>query len=129
MAVITTLTTFTPLHTFNTNQPLNFTHNHLLSLKSISRRPRTISLALGEESLGDFGARDPFPAEIETNFCDRVGVFDTEHKILIPNVAALSLAHQECGPINGPMSEDDAKSLLRKVNFVSYEVILCKYGN
>lgn len=71
--------------------------------------------------LGDFGARDPFPAEVESRFAEKVlGNVDTEHKILIPNVSALSLAQQECSPVSplqSPMSVDDAQMLLRKVIF------------
>ncbi|XP_041992570.1 probable pterin-4-alpha-carbinolamine dehydratase, chloroplastic [Salvia splendens] len=69
--------------------------------------------------LGDFGARDPFPAEIESNFADKVqGNVSTEHKILIPNASALSLAQMHCAPladIRHPLSLDDAKKLLFKV--------------
>ncbi|KAF7822426.1 putative pterin-4-alpha-carbinolamine dehydratase, chloroplastic [Senna tora] len=69
--------------------------------------------------LGDFGARDPFPAELESNFGEKViGSFSTEHKILIPNLSALSLSQQDCTPISplqSPMSEDDAKKLLKKI--------------
>lgn len=69
--------------------------------------------------LGDFGARDPFPQELESNFAEKVlGNVDTEHKILIPNVSALSLAKQDCAPIpplQPPMSIDDAQKLLKKV--------------
>ncbi|KAL6320942.1 hypothetical protein AAG906_010751 [Vitis piasezkii] len=84
-------------------------------------RPRLgrVALAMGGDLLGDFGARDPFPAEIESKFGEKVlGNLDTEHKILIPNVSALSLAQQECSPVSGldpPMTEEDAQKLLRKV--------------
>ncbi|KAK6135553.1 hypothetical protein DH2020_030724 [Rehmannia glutinosa] len=75
--------------------------------------------AMDKDYLGDFGARDPFPAEIESNFGDKVlGNVSTEHKILIPNASALSLAQQECTPVSQlqqPMSEDEAKQLLFKV--------------
>ncbi|KAK4480639.1 hypothetical protein RD792_013717 [Penstemon davidsonii] len=69
--------------------------------------------------LGDFGARDPFPEELESNFADKVlGNVSTEHKILIPNASALSLAKLECTPISQlqqPISEEEAKQLLFKV--------------
>ncbi|KAI3720897.1 hypothetical protein L2E82_31895 [Cichorium intybus] len=110
---------FAPPLTFSTNQTHNsavFTHHRIVGRGSMTTR--TKRLALGNDSLGDFGARDPFPAEIETNFSDRVGLFDTEHRILIPNVAAMSLAQQECTTIShlqSPISEDDAQQLLRKV--------------
>ena len=85
MAVITTPPTFT-FTTVQHHNTLNFARNHLLNLKfTTTRRTRTISLALGNELLGDFGARDPFPAEIETNFFDKVGIYDKaakSHKIL-----------------------------------------------
>lgn len=76
--------------------------------------------AQASDLLGDFGARDPFPAEIESGFGDKVlGSFSTEHKILIPNLSALSLAQQKCSPVSPlqpPMLEEDAKALLKKVN-------------
>ncbi|XP_047939544.1 probable pterin-4-alpha-carbinolamine dehydratase, chloroplastic [Salvia hispanica] len=109
----------------------------LSSLLSISRispyRPRDIlpstarstPLRLRAEGpknidiLGDFGARDPFPAEIESNFADKVqGNVSTEHKILIPNASALSLAQMQCAAIadiHHALSLDDAKKLLFKV--------------
>lgn len=69
--------------------------------------------------LGDFGARDPFPAELESSFGEKVvGYGNTEHKILIPNISALSLSQQECAPISpvqSPISLDDAQALVRKV--------------
>lgn len=74
---------------------------------------------MGTDILGDFGARDPFPAEIESNFGDKViGYSNTEHKILIPNARALALSQQECVPVSSlqaPMAEDEAKMLLKKV--------------
>ncbi|KAF3655337.1 putative metacaspase-1-like [Capsicum annuum] len=77
--------------------------------------------------LGDFGARDPFPAEIESQFGEKVlGFASTEHKILIPTASALSLAQQECTPISPsqtPLSEFEAKQLLLK----SVIVILTEY--
>ncbi|KAM7273883.1 hypothetical protein ACFE04_028547 [Oxalis oulophora] len=73
----------------------------------------------GHDMLGDFGARDPFPAEVASEFGDKVlGFGSTEHKILIPNISALSLAQLECkalSPLQTPMSYDDAHKLLRKV--------------
>ncbi|XP_057971731.1 probable pterin-4-alpha-carbinolamine dehydratase, chloroplastic [Malania oleifera] len=75
--------------------------------------------ALGGDMLGEFGARDPFPAEIESGFGEKVlGNVDTEHKILIPDLSALSLARQHCSPVppsQPPMSEEDAQKLLNKV--------------
>ncbi|GMH26681.1 hypothetical protein Nepgr_028524 [Nepenthes gracilis] len=76
-------------------------------------------LAMGSDLLGDFGARDPFPAEIESKFGEKVlGNMNTEHKILIPIASALSLSQQECTPISHlqpPMCIDVAKQLLLKV--------------
>ena len=86
------------------------------------RRPGGAALtvrAVGGGLLGDFGARDPFPAELESKFGEKVlGNMDTEHKILIPNLSALSLSQQLCQPVDPlqpPMSEDDATKLLKKV--------------
>nr|XP_043632365.1 probable pterin-4-alpha-carbinolamine dehydratase, chloroplastic [Erigeron canadensis] len=113
MAILPTLC-LPPTLTFSTNQ----THKFAIFTHKFSTRTRTRNFSLGNDFLGDFGARDPFPAEIESNFSDKVGYHDTEHKILIPNVAAMSLSQQECLPVShlqSPMSEDDAKNLLRKV--------------
>ncbi|XP_051142852.1 probable pterin-4-alpha-carbinolamine dehydratase, chloroplastic [Andrographis paniculata] len=75
--------------------------------------------ASAPDLLGDFGARDPFPAELESNFAEKVqGNVDTEHKILIPTSSALSLAQRDCVPVSEiqqPLSEDEAKKLLLKV--------------
>ncbi|MQL79495.1 hypothetical protein Taro_011941, partial [Colocasia esculenta] len=69
--------------------------------------------------LGDLGGRDPFPAEIESNFAENVVAnSNTEHKILIPNLSALSLAQRSCDPVHPshpPMSREDAEKLLKKV--------------
>lgn len=93
---------------------LFFGHARHSSRKSTSLR----TFATGPDLLGDLGARDPFPAEIESGFADKVlGNVDTEHKILIPNAAALSLAQQNCSisHLQQPMSEDEAKKLLLKI--------------
>ncbi|KAF8380628.1 hypothetical protein HHK36_028117 [Tetracentron sinense] len=97
----------------------NFTHK-LSELSNFNRRQKGHQFsALGGDLLGDFGARDPFPAEIESGFGEKVlGSGNTEHRILIPNISALSLAQQECGPLSPfqpPLSKDDAQKLLRKV--------------
>lgn len=93
-------------------------HSITLTSKSL-RSTSTIVRVDANNFLGDFGARDPFPAEIESQFGDKVlGNNDTEHKILIPNIAALSLSQQNCTPVSPlqhPISEDDASKLLRKV--------------
>ncbi|KAL8149347.1 putative pterin-4-alpha-carbinolamine dehydratase, chloroplastic [Apium graveolens] len=78
------------------------------------RHTKLITLAM--EGDNDFGARDPFPAEIESNFGDKVlGFGSTEHKILIPNLAALSLSRLECSPQPFALADQDAQNLLRKV--------------
>ncbi|RZC48102.1 hypothetical protein C5167_041040 [Papaver somniferum] len=81
---------------------------------------KVVSCGLGgDDMLGDFGARDPFPAEIESQFGDKVlGSGNTEHKILIPNISALSLSSQECTPLDPsqpPLTKQVAQQLLRKV--------------
>lgn len=80
---------------------------------------KLVTRAAGGDLLGDFGARDPFPAEIESNFGEKVlGAPGTEHKILIPSGAALSLANKPCSSISPgqpPMSREEATALLRKV--------------
>lgn len=96
--------------------PLKYAQN---SLPFVNPRHPFKNQAAGTDLLGDFGARDPFPQEIESNFGEKVlGFSSTEHKILIPNTSALSLAQQECVPvsqIHQPLSEDEAKQLLFKV--------------
>ncbi|XVE56464.1 hypothetical protein DITRI_Ditri04bG0012100 [Diplodiscus trichospermus] len=95
---------------------------HQLGFGFSSPTQRRLSLrnrAMGTDLLGDFGARDPFPEEIESGFGEKVlGNVDTEHKILIPKASALSLSQQDCSPVSplqAPMSLDDAKALLKKV--------------
>lgn len=69
--------------------------------------------------LGDFGARDPFPAEIESRFGEKVlGCPDTEHRILIPNLSALSLAELICDPKFPSLAEADARKMLNKVGWL-----------
>ncbi|XP_022738872.1 uncharacterized protein LOC111291418 [Durio zibethinus] len=101
--------------------PRQHRHHHLVTGFSSPTQSR-LSLrirALGPDLLGDFGARDPFPEELESGFAEKVlGNVDTEHKILIPKASALSLAQQDCSPVSplqAPMSVDDAKALLKKV--------------
>lgn len=98
-------------------------HHHLPSFCTLPTRTRLGQRirALGHDLLGDFGARDPYPAEIASQFGEKVlGNPNTEHKILIPTGSASSLAQQECTPVSPlqlPMLEDDAQKLLRKVGF------------
>lgn len=58
-------------------------------------------------------------AELASNFGDKViGFGSTEHHILIPTLAIFSLAEKSCTPLpegTAPLSEDEAKALLRKV--------------
>ncbi|KAI9077908.1 hypothetical protein K1719_040037 [Acacia pycnantha] len=104
---------------------LNLTFIHRLlsafspSSPSRSTNPFAFHLrtrAMGVDLLGDFCARDPFPAELESQFGEKVwGNTDTEHKILILNLFALSFAQQECPPVfplQSPMSEDDANKIV-----------------
>ncbi|XP_074562182.1 putative pterin-4-alpha-carbinolamine dehydratase, chloroplastic [Curcuma longa] len=83
------------------------------------RRYLLLPLAQGPDLLGDLGARDPFPEEVESNFGENVlGNTDTLHRILIPNISALSLAQISCehiAPSQPPISAEDAERLLRKV--------------
>lgn len=69
--------------------------------------------------LGDFGARDPFPIKIESEFGYKVhGNFSIEHKILIPNFSSLSFAQLQCSlvsPLQPLLLEEDARILLKKV--------------
>ncbi|KAL3622020.1 Alpha subunit of the F1 sector of mitochondrial F1F0 ATP synthase [Castilleja foliolosa] len=108
------LLTFSPILSLSRNptqKPQNFLH--MISKRSSFR------IRAQKDPLGEFGARDPFPAEIESQFGDKVlGFMSTEHKILIPNASALSLAQQKCAPVSQlqqPLSEDEAKKLLFKI--------------
>jgi 4a-hydroxytetrahydrobiopterin dehydratase len=116
----THLTLSLPLPTLPKTQ--QHSHFHLpVAVRDRLRRRQTWTriCALGTDLLGDFGARDPFPEELESNFGEKVlGSVDTEHKILIPVASALSLAEQDCSPVSAfqsPMSFDDAKKLLKKI--------------
>ncbi|RCV47056.1 hypothetical protein SETIT_9G580100v2 [Setaria italica] len=66
--------------------------------------------------LSDFGARDPFPEEIELALGEKVlGNVDTLHQILIPTLSALSLARLLLQPGAEPLSLDDVRRFLLKV--------------
>ena len=91
-------------------------------------RPTAVAMRRGRSSrargsvvamadlLGDFGARDPFPEEIESKFGEKVlGNVDTLHQILIPTLSALSLAGLPLQPDAEALSLDDARRLLLKV--------------
>ncbi|KAK7279057.1 hypothetical protein RJT34_24101 [Clitoria ternatea] len=103
-------------------QPMSRTPRFLQIQTSLTRNrllltpPRS---TLGNDFLGDFGARDPFPAEIESGFGEKVlGNVSTEHKILIPTLSALSLSRLQCSPLShfhSPLSQHDAQQLVRKV--------------
>ncbi|KAM1337458.1 hypothetical protein ACFX13_042400 [Malus domestica] len=107
-------------------------HHYVPNLTTVPTRVRLglRTQALGNDMLGDFGARDPFPAEIASGFGEKVlGSGNTDHKILIPNLSALSLSQLDCSPVSPlqpPMSEDDAKELLRKV--VGWRLIVGEGG-
>ncbi|KAK9102799.1 hypothetical protein Sjap_020053 [Stephania japonica] len=87
--------------------------------KKLIIKASSSSMPSPNDYFGDFGARDPFPAELESNFADKVvGNVSTEHKILIPTLSALSLAQQNCSlisPSQPPISEEDAQKLLKKI--------------
>ncbi|KAL6657008.1 hypothetical protein ACP70R_004788 [Stipagrostis hirtigluma subsp. patula] len=89
------------------------------------RRGRTTrGVVAMADILGDFGARDPFPEEIASNFGEKtLGDVDTLHRILIPNLSALSLARVPLQPGPAPLlALDDAKRLLHKV--VGWRLVL-----
>jgi 4a-hydroxytetrahydrobiopterin dehydratase len=80
-----------------------------------SRRMRGVVVAMAD-MLGDLGARDPFPAEVESNFADKtLGDTDTLHRILIPTVSVLSIARLPLEQDPAPLSVGDARRLLHKV--------------
>lgn len=70
---------------------------------------------------GDFGARNPRPAELESNFADKtLGDWDTEHKIKLPSKIreVNGLARLSCEPLPegaAALPLEDCKALLRKV--------------
>ncbi|KAJ6764336.1 PTERIN-4-ALPHA-CARBINOLAMINE DEHYDRATASE, partial [Salix koriyanagi] len=119
---MSTTASTTTLFPFSISPPKFYPpHNHhhfKVSILTPAITPTLRLQAMGAGDLGEFGARDPFPAEIESGFAEKVlGNVDTEHKILIPTVSALSLSQQEYTPISplqDPMSKDDAQKLLRK---------------
>lgn len=108
-----------------------YLHNPYLNPKpnlTLAFRNSRIRAVGGGDMLGDFGARDPFPAEVESRFAEKVlGNVDTEHKILIPSISTLALSQQECAPLSPfqpPMSTDEAQKLLKKV---SSQIPICSY--
>ncbi|XP_077242931.1 transcriptional coactivator/pterin dehydratase [Tasmannia lanceolata] len=116
MAMAMANTLFCLSHSHSFSFPSSSTQNKLSPRRN--RKGRQF-FAMGGDPLGDFGARDPYPAEIESGFADRVlGHGDSEHRILIPNLSALSLAQQKCTPVSpsqSPISNEDALRLLKKV--------------
>ncbi|KAL2645105.1 hypothetical protein R1flu_012692 [Riccia fluitans] len=82
------------------------------------QRSGTPALRINAVHMEDWGARDPFPAEIESNFGDKVlGNAGTEHIILIPP-SKLGLSERSCKPVapgTQPLTEEEATALLRKV--------------
>lgn len=93
----------------------------LTRITSVPMNQKSRRACTGVRAAGaDFGARDPFPAEIASNFADKVqGYSDTEHVILVPNAPAFSLAQRSCvsplPPGITPFTLEQAKALLRKV--------------
>eukprot|EP00469_Lotharella_globosa_P007799 CAMPEP_0167777772 /NCGR_PEP_ID=MMETSP0111_2-20121227/3887_1 /TAXON_ID=91324 /ORGANISM="Lotharella globosa, Strain CCCM811" /LENGTH=228 /DNA_ID=CAMNT_0007668009 /DNA_START=8 /DNA_END=694 /DNA_ORIENTATION=- len=55
----------------------------------------------------DFGARDPFAAEIETNFGNKVFMADTFHKVKPPKNDLFGLQNQKYSEDLTPLGEDD----------------------
>ncbi|CAL4951841.1 unnamed protein product [Urochloa decumbens] len=87
------------------------------------RRVRRSTVVAMADILGDFGARDPFPEELESKFGEKVlGNVDTLHQILIPTLSALSLARLPLQPGAEALSLDDARGLLLKV--VGWRLVL-----
>ena len=122
MAIITTTHLSFPL--LLSPYPRHQQQHYLKPIPTVSFRSSIrVRAQGGVDKLGDFGARDPFPAEVASGFADKVlGNVDTEHKILIPNISALSLSQQQCTPLSpfqSPMSTTDAQKLLKKVLFLT----------
>jgi hypothetical protein len=71
-----------------------------------------------------------FPAELESNFGDKVvGFAGTDHNILIPSASQFGLAEKSCKPLapgTPALSEDEAKALLRKVMIQSLSLLAAK---
>ncbi|KAK9148535.1 hypothetical protein Scep_007292 [Stephania cephalantha] len=116
---------FTPLPLLSSSPKHHNRHSSLKTSTTNNGAPKQLmikassSMPSPNDYFGDFGARDPFPAELESNFADKVvGNVSTEHKILIPTLSVLSLAQQDCSPISPslpPISEEDAQKLLKKI--------------
>uniref|UniRef100_A0A0E0K7G6 4a-hydroxytetrahydrobiopterin dehydratase n=1 Tax=Oryza punctata TaxID=4537 RepID=A0A0E0K7G6_ORYPU len=88
---------------------------HQLAVGVSRRQQKSVVVAMAD-LLGDFGARDPFPEEIESNFGERVlGNVDTLHNILIPTLSVLSIARLPLDPNPAPVDAADARRLLHKV--------------
>ncbi|CAM0871321.1 unnamed protein product [Alopecurus aequalis] len=68
------------------------------------------------DMLGDFGARDPFPEEIASEWGEKtLGNVDTLHRILIPTLSVLSLSRVPLDPEPAVLAEADARRLLHKI--------------
>lgn len=96
-------------------------------LGSVGTRPKRGAMpgvvsvrAIGRDP-NDFGARNPRPDELESNFGDKtLGNWDTEHKIKLPSKIreVNGLARLSCEPLPegaSPLALDECKALLRKV--------------
>ncbi|KAL3698451.1 hypothetical protein R1sor_012527 [Riccia sorocarpa] len=92
--------------------------NGTLSTQNGKVQRGSAALRINAVKMEDWGARDPFPAEIESNFGDKVlGNAGTEHVILIPT-SNLGLSERSCKPVTAgtpSLTEEEAKALLRKV--------------
>eukprot|EP01025_Chloroclados_australasicus_P019499 TRINITY_DN20645_c0_g1_i1.p1 TRINITY_DN20645_c0_g1~~TRINITY_DN20645_c0_g1_i1.p1 ORF type:complete len:227 (+),score=17.54 TRINITY_DN20645_c0_g1_i1:73-681(+) len=85
--------------------------------KSLRRGQLATARAGNPEFFGeDFGARDPFAAEIESNFCEKVlGNWDTEHLIKAPDSigAFVGLAAKSCSDATAAPLEERERERLR----------------
>lgn len=96
------------------------------NLKTIGYEERSSSKrgqwrAMTGRDIGEMGAREPFPQELESNFGDKVlGNADTEHRILMPRglTEITGLASRKCSPLPAgaqPLSEAEAREYLKRI--------------
>eukprot|EP00200_Dunaliella_tertiolecta_P005958 CAMPEP_0202355044 /NCGR_PEP_ID=MMETSP1126-20121109/10098_1 /ASSEMBLY_ACC=CAM_ASM_000457 /TAXON_ID=3047 /ORGANISM="Dunaliella tertiolecta, Strain CCMP1320" /LENGTH=226 /DNA_ID=CAMNT_0048947585 /DNA_START=216 /DNA_END=896 /DNA_ORIENTATION=- len=91
--------------------------------------------AQGEKALfgEDFGARDPFAGEIESNFGEKVlGNFDTEHVIKVPNKIKnyVGLTSRTCSAEGAQTPVQDEKEInLLKNQLAGWKVVMGKTGH
>ncbi|CAI5458377.1 unnamed protein product [Closterium sp. Yama58-4] len=85
------------------------------------RKPLVVRASDERFDIGDYGARDPRPSELESQFGDKVlGNADTEHRILLPSgiTEVAGLAARNCAPLPAgtqPLAEPGARELLKRV--------------